>query len=189
MAIEYTLDPEDDVTGHLSNIYRKQYEYRSIIQKCVNTGDVAGKRSYVGGIVGRMDLGYLTACETSSCTITKRKRQLYRRHRRSHRRDGARELLQVHAQRQEVCRRHRRLRRTGKCRRQRQYRELELLARRYHRLPSSTRARSPAAIRARLSTTTMSPTIFPASTVRAIPGGPSPSAMQSFSRCPISPRA
>ena len=70
MAIEYTLDPEDDVTGHLSNIYRKQYEYRSIIQKCVNTGDVAGKRSYVGGIVGRMDLGYLTACETSSCTIT-----------------------------------------------------------------------------------------------------------------------
>ena len=70
MAIEYTLDPEDDVTGHLSNIYRKQYEYRSIIQKCVNTGDVVGKRSYVGGIVGRMDLGYLTACETSSCTIT-----------------------------------------------------------------------------------------------------------------------
>ena len=70
MAIEYTLDPEDDVTGHLSNIYRKQYEYKSIIQKCVNTGDVSGKRSYVGGIVGRMDLGYLTACETSSCTIT-----------------------------------------------------------------------------------------------------------------------
>lgn len=70
MAIEYTLDPEDDVTGHLSNIYRKQYEYKSIIQKCVNTGDVSGKRSYVGGIVGRMDLGYLTASETSSCTIT-----------------------------------------------------------------------------------------------------------------------
>ena len=55
MTIEYTLDPEDDVTGHLSNIYRKQYEYRSIIQKCVNTGDVAGKRSYVGGIAGRSD--------------------------------------------------------------------------------------------------------------------------------------
>ena len=70
MAIEYTLDPEDDITGHLSNIYRKQYEYRSIIQKCVNTGDISGKRSYVGGIVGRMDLGYLTACETSSCSVT-----------------------------------------------------------------------------------------------------------------------
>ena len=52
MTIEYTLDPEDDVTGHLSNIYRKQYEYRSIIQKCVNTGDVAGKQR--GRHVGRM---------------------------------------------------------------------------------------------------------------------------------------
>lgn len=70
MAIEYSLDPEDDVSEHLSNLYRKQYEYKSIIQSCVNNGDVTGKRSYVGGIVGRMDLGYLTACETSSCSVT-----------------------------------------------------------------------------------------------------------------------
>ena len=69
MTIEYTLDPEDDVTDHLSGFYRKQYEYRAILQSCVNTGDVTGKRSYVGGIVGRMDLGYLTACETASCTV------------------------------------------------------------------------------------------------------------------------
>ena len=70
MAIEYSLDPEDDVSEHLSSLYRKQYEYKSIIQSCVNNGDVTGKRSYAGGIVGRMDLGYLTACETSSCTVT-----------------------------------------------------------------------------------------------------------------------
>ena len=63
MAIEYTLDPEDDVTGSLSGNYRKQYEYKAIVQQCVNTGDISGKRSYVGGIVGRMDLGYVTACE------------------------------------------------------------------------------------------------------------------------------
>lgn len=63
MAIEYTLDPEDDVTGSLSGSYRTQYQYKSIIQQCVNTGDISGKRSYVGGIVGRMDLGYVTACE------------------------------------------------------------------------------------------------------------------------------
>ena len=63
MAIEYTLDPEDDVTGSLSGSYRKQYEYKAIVQQCVNTGDISGKRSYVGGIVGRMDLGYVTACE------------------------------------------------------------------------------------------------------------------------------
>ena len=63
MAIEYTLDPEDDVTGSLSGSYRTQYQYKSNIQQCVNTGDISGKRSYVGGIVGRMDLGYVTACE------------------------------------------------------------------------------------------------------------------------------
>ena len=63
MAIEYTLDPEDDVTGSLSGSYRKQYEYKAIVQQCVNTGNISGKRSYVGGIVGRMDLGYVTACE------------------------------------------------------------------------------------------------------------------------------
>ena len=63
MALEYSLDPEDDVTEHLSSLYRKQYEYKSIVQKCVNTGAISGKRSYVGGIVGRMDLGYVTGCE------------------------------------------------------------------------------------------------------------------------------
>ena len=63
IAIEYTLDPEDDVTGDLSGSYRTQYQYKSIVQACVNTGDISGKRSYVGGIVGRMDLGYVTSCE------------------------------------------------------------------------------------------------------------------------------
>ena len=51
------------MTGSLSGSYRKQYEYKAIVQQCVNTGDISGKRSYVGGIVGRMDLGYVTACE------------------------------------------------------------------------------------------------------------------------------
>ena len=36
---------------------------------CSNEGAICGRKD-VGGIVGRMDLGYLTACETSSCTIT-----------------------------------------------------------------------------------------------------------------------
>ncbi len=63
MAIEYALDPEDDVTAHISDSYRRQYEYKSIIQKCTNTGTVTGKRSYVGGVCGRMDLGLITDCE------------------------------------------------------------------------------------------------------------------------------
>ena len=63
MAIEYSLDPEDDVSSNLDGNYRRQYEYRAVIQRCVNTGEITGKRSYVGGICGRMDLGLITDCE------------------------------------------------------------------------------------------------------------------------------
>ncbi len=64
MAFEYTLDPEDDVSSDLSGEYQRQYTYRAIVQRCVNTGAVTGKRSYVGGIAGRMDLGLVTDCES-----------------------------------------------------------------------------------------------------------------------------
>ncbi len=63
MAVEYALDPEDDVSAHLSGSYRRQYEYKAIVQQCVNTGAVTAKRSYAGGICGRMDLGLITDCE------------------------------------------------------------------------------------------------------------------------------
>lgn len=63
MAIEYALDPEDDVSGSLSDSYRRQYEYRAVLQKCVNTGIVTSKRSYAGGVCGRMDLGLIDGCE------------------------------------------------------------------------------------------------------------------------------
>ena len=63
MALEYALDPEDDVSSDLSGAYQRQYTYRAVLQSCTNTGAVTGKRSYVGGICGRMDLGLITACE------------------------------------------------------------------------------------------------------------------------------
>ena len=62
MAMEYALDPEDDVSSDLSGDYRRQYEVRAIIQNCTNTGIVTAKRSYTGGICGRMDLGLITGC-------------------------------------------------------------------------------------------------------------------------------
>lgn len=64
MAVEYGLDPEDDVSADLSGSYRRQYEYKAIVQRCVNTGAVTAKRSNVGGIAGRMDLGFITGCES-----------------------------------------------------------------------------------------------------------------------------
>lgn len=64
MAVEYELDPEDDVSSEMSGDQRRSYELKAIIQSCVNTGIVTAKRSYVGGICGRMDLGLITAAES-----------------------------------------------------------------------------------------------------------------------------
>ena len=63
MAIEYELDPEDDVTQSLSSEYRRQYEYKAVILRCTNGGEVTSKRTYAGGICGRMDLGLISRCE------------------------------------------------------------------------------------------------------------------------------
>ena len=64
MAIEYELDPEDDVTEDLSGDYRRQYEYRAVILRCKNDAAVTSKRNYAGGICGRMDLGLIDGCES-----------------------------------------------------------------------------------------------------------------------------
>lgn len=63
MALEYALDPEDDVSSDLDGSYKRQYTYRAVLQSCVNTGAITAKRSYAGGVCGRMDLGLITACE------------------------------------------------------------------------------------------------------------------------------
>ena len=62
IAIEYELDPEDDVSADLDGEYRRQYEYRAVVQQCANTGAVSAKRSNTGGIAGRMDLGLSISC-------------------------------------------------------------------------------------------------------------------------------
>lgn len=64
IAIEYELDPEDDVSADLDGEYRRQYEYRAVVQQCANTGAVSAKRSNTGGIAGRMDLGLINSCES-----------------------------------------------------------------------------------------------------------------------------
>ena len=54
MAIEYDLDPEDDIKRFsLGNTY----ETKAVLEDCVNRGKVIGKKDCVGGLVGRMDLG------------------------------------------------------------------------------------------------------------------------------------
>lgn len=59
MAIEYQLDPEDDLTAQLSQHRLRTYQAKAIIHHCTNLGTVQGKRSYMGGVCGRMDLGII----------------------------------------------------------------------------------------------------------------------------------
>lgn len=54
MAIEYDLDPEDDIDRFSFN---STYETKAVLENCVNHGSVTGKKDCVGGLVGRMDLG------------------------------------------------------------------------------------------------------------------------------------
>lgn len=55
MAIEYELDPEDNIDFHID----EKLEANAVCVNCINTGNITTKYSYVGGIVGKMDLGYL----------------------------------------------------------------------------------------------------------------------------------
>ncbi|MEA4973350.1 MAG: hypothetical protein VB119_09280 [Candidatus Metalachnospira sp.] len=61
MDIEYDLDPESDLTG--TNIFRTTYETRSVLEDCVNEGNIISKKDSVGGIAGRMNLGTIFECE------------------------------------------------------------------------------------------------------------------------------
>ena len=61
MAVEYGLDPEDDVQ-RLS--LGATYETRAALQANVSRGEITGKKDCVGGTVGRMDLGAVAGCES-----------------------------------------------------------------------------------------------------------------------------
>lgn len=64
MAIEYDYDPEDDLTTSGDRSLNFHYQVAALTQDCVNNGEVSGKKDYVGGIVGRMDLGTVSQCES-----------------------------------------------------------------------------------------------------------------------------
>ena len=64
MAIEYDYDPEDDLTTSGDRSLSFRYQAAALTERCVNSGTVTGKKDYVGGIVGRMDLGTVSQCES-----------------------------------------------------------------------------------------------------------------------------
>ncbi len=62
MAIEYDLDPEDDLLSSDNRSIRFTYQTRAILLDCDNHGAVQAKKSCAGGVVGRMDLGTVSGC-------------------------------------------------------------------------------------------------------------------------------
>ena len=63
MAIEYDFDPEDDLIQEGDRSLDFRYQTKAVVASCINTGEIAGKQDYVGGIVGLMDLGRVRNCE------------------------------------------------------------------------------------------------------------------------------
>ena len=57
MAIEYDLDPEDDLLPDGTGGARLTYQTRAILLSCDNYGTVEARKSCAGGVAGRMDLG------------------------------------------------------------------------------------------------------------------------------------
>ena len=60
MAIEYDLDPEDDVERFSLGA---TYETKAVLEDCVNRGAVTAKKDCAGGLAGRMDLGTALNCQ------------------------------------------------------------------------------------------------------------------------------
>lgn len=64
MAIEVSLDPEDDLTSQNERSLHFRLETKAVMLECVNKGKVLAKKDNVGGLVGRMDLGTVSDCES-----------------------------------------------------------------------------------------------------------------------------
>ena len=62
MAIEYDLDPEDDLLSSDNRSLHFTYQTKAILLDCKNYGSVTAKKSCAGGIAGRMDLGTISGC-------------------------------------------------------------------------------------------------------------------------------
>ncbi len=64
MGEESSVDPEDEISLEIDLETYKTYEYKAVLDACINRGKVYTKRNYCGGIVGRAEVGYLRDCES-----------------------------------------------------------------------------------------------------------------------------
>ena len=59
MGLEYSLDPEDDLSEEITVTQKRNYKLKAVIHSCKNLGEVTAKRNCVGGILGKGDLGLI----------------------------------------------------------------------------------------------------------------------------------
>lgn len=69
ISIEYDLDPEDDITMTGAESFELEQTVKAVVRESRNLGDVAGKKNYVGGIVGKAEHGAVISCE-SYCSVS-----------------------------------------------------------------------------------------------------------------------
>ena len=62
MMVYNELDPEND-EDTLSSAIRRRYELKCILQDCVNTGEITGKRDNVASVCGSETMGVIRNCE------------------------------------------------------------------------------------------------------------------------------
>lgn len=63
MAVENTLDPEDDDKDDNGSLLRTEYTISAVVLNCINEGNATAKKEVAGGIVGEMDLGFANGCQ------------------------------------------------------------------------------------------------------------------------------
>lgn len=63
LAIEHELDPEDDALSSDAPARLRTYEWKAVLQNCVNRGEVTARKDYAGSVCGRISLGLAAGCE------------------------------------------------------------------------------------------------------------------------------
>lgn len=70
MAVEVDFDPEDDIVRSGKSNFNFKYQSKALLLNSVNKGAITGKKDYIGGIVGRMDVGLISASESYATILS-----------------------------------------------------------------------------------------------------------------------
>ncbi|MCM1057947.1 MAG: hypothetical protein NC517_10105 [Firmicutes bacterium] len=64
IATEYDFDPENDISFSGEESFNIERTVKAVVRESRNTGEILGKKDYVGGIVGKADFGAVISCES-----------------------------------------------------------------------------------------------------------------------------